>query len=86
MAILDDRDWLLGELFSWYAVRERGRWYAAAHRPVGQGTRRKLKLHRLVADAADGEMVDHANGDGLDCRRSNLRLCTNALNQQNAGG
>ncbi len=86
VALLDDRDWLIGELFSWYAVSERGRWYAAAHRPGGQGTHCKLKLHRVVADATEGEMVDHVNGNGLDNRRANLRLCTNALNQQNAGG
>lgn len=43
----------------------------------------KLYMHRLVARAGDGEHVDHINGDGLDNRRCNLRLCTHADNCAN---
>ena len=41
------------------------------------------QLHRFILMAPPGVLVDHANGDGLDCRRSNLRLATNSQNQQN---
>jgi hypothetical protein len=42
-------------------------------------------LHRLVAglERGDGLEVDHKDGNGLDCRRSNLRVVTHAQNQQN---
>jgi len=41
------------------------------------------RMHRLLASAPEGVMVDHRNGDKLDNRKGNLRLCTNSQNQAN---
>lgn len=41
------------------------------------------RMHRAILRAPDGVMVDHINGDKLDNRRENLRLCTNSQNQAN---
>lgn len=42
-------------------------------------------MHRYLMGLSkgDGKFVDHANGDGLDNRKSNLRVCTKTQNQQN---
>ena len=41
-------------------------------------------LHREVMNPADGAVVDHINGDKVDCRKSNLRVCTQQENSYNA--
>lgn len=40
-------------------------------------------LHRLIMDPPVGMMVDHINGDRLDNRRANLRICTRMQNLRN---
>lgn len=43
-----------------------------------------ISLHRFLVGALPAEMeVDHVNGDGLDNRRENLRVCTKAENRRN---
>ena len=44
------------------------------------------RLHNILMKPPPGYEVDHINGDTLDCRRSNMRLCTreqNLWNQEN---
>ncbi len=40
-------------------------------------------LHRLIANAKKGELVDHINGNTLDNRRCNLRVVTHSQNAMN---
>lgn len=42
-----------------------------------------VPMHRFVMKAQRGQIVDHKNRNTLDNRRSNLRFCTHAQNQQN---
>jgi hypothetical protein len=78
-AIVDDEDFDLMSRYVWQAAASgsgSGLVYAVT----------KLRMHRLVVNAPPGFMVDHINGDSLDNRKSNLRICTNAENQQNTPG
>lgn len=40
-------------------------------------------LHRLIAGCSSDQVVDHINCNGLDNRRSNLRVCSHSQNMQN---
>lgn len=40
-------------------------------------------LHRLIMNAPKGYVTDHINGDKLDNRRENLRICTQHQNTMN---
>lgn len=48
--------------------------------------RKHYRIHRLVMNAPDDMIVDHINHDGLDNRKSNLRVVTRSQNQQNRKG
>lgn len=45
----------------------------------------RIYLHRYITKAPDGIQVDHINGDRLDNRSKNLRVCTNKQNNRNKG-
>ena len=50
------------------------------------GTKRikkQIALHRIVLNNPDGLQVDHINGNRLDNRKENLRVCTCAENVRN---
>lgn len=48
-----------------------------------------IRLHRLIMSCPENMVVDHLNGNKLDCRKSNMRICTqkeNAKNHHNTKG
>lgn len=60
-----------------------GNGYVQRHVVLAAGKYSKSRLHREVMDAAPGDIVDHINGNRLDCRRENLRIVDDRGNAQN---
>ena len=50
---------------------------------MARPSRDHILLHRFIINAKLGEEVDHINGDTLDNRKANLRICSHAQNQRN---
>jgi hypothetical protein len=85
-AVIDAADVPLVEKWRWSALVSPRRKAVYAARVVQQrGVQRMILMHRLLLEAVDGKQADHIDGDGLNNRRSNLRLCTHRENQQNKG-
>lgn len=54
-------------------------------RRTRQGEEAPILLHQFLLNPPPGMHADHVNGDRLDNRRENLRLCTQLQNNQNMG-
>jgi hypothetical protein len=78
-SLVDLADLPLVESYCWNAQLGRhGHAYAYA-RMDGK----PVLLHRFLLDAGKGQYVDHVDGDGLNNKRLNIRLCTHLQNMAN---
>ena len=84
VAVIDDEDADLVAGFKWYRMKVAGKIHAAGWKILPPG-RLFVLLHRLIANAQPGEIIDHIDRDPLNCRRSNLRRVTLQQNNINTG-
>ena len=85
VALVDDADFVVLSQYSWCTKRDGHQFYA--HRSKKQqGKTITTMMHRQITGLAVGNtyQVDHINGDGLDNRRENLRICSKAQNVRNS--
>jgi hypothetical protein len=88
-AVVDDADADLAEL-KWTAKEGDGRVYAY-RKARDNGKRKNILMHRVILERElnrkllpfPKEQADHIEGIGLDNRRGNLRVASNAQNQSN---
>lgn len=82
-AKVDDEDYELVNKYKWRAHQMGNTIYAETGR-FGMGTFTHLRMHRLIMNVINPKiLIDHKDGDGLNCQRNNLRVCSRAQNSQN---
>lgn len=74
--LVDNEDYDVVKNYNWFAMKKGDRWYAVTNK---NGYVR-VYMHKLIVDYDE---VDHANRNGLDNRKINLRNCTRSQNNQN---
>jgi len=78
-ATVDAADYEEVSKYHWYALRGgSGNVYAATTR-----NGKTVYMHRMLMRPGKGYVVDHIDGNGLNNRRCNLRVCTPAQNLAN---
>ena len=84
--LIDAEDWERVSQFKWNVNKNvrnkhKGVFYIITNSKGAP--KRGMKLHRYIMECPDRMVIDHVNGDTLDNRKSNLRVCTRADNKRN---
>ena len=81
VALVDEIDLRIVRGINWFVHPSRKTFYVKRNNPGHQAG--VSMLHRLIMDPGPGEVVGHINGNGLDNRRCNLRVCSDIENRRN---
>lgn len=78
LVIIDDEDYEKVSQFKWFADKRLRTIYAKRNTPF------RIYLHRFLLNPTKTQEIDHINGNGLDNRKSNLRVSTHSQNKRNS--
>lgn len=85
-AQVDDEDFKELSKYKWYARKSRNTYYAERNMNIN-GKWKTIRMHRVILSTNPDLQIDHIDENGLNNRRSNLRIAThqeNLRNQNNA--
>lgn len=77
----DSEDHDIVNSYNWLPRRDpkNGKFYCLSNK-----NRKTLLIHRIIMSVTDPKVfIDHINGNSMDNRRCNLRVCTSSQNQMN---
>jgi len=87
-AVIDSEDWFRVSGYNWRCRLDGNTYYAYTFCRIN-GRQKRIFMHRLILNAPNHKLVDHIDGNGLNNRKTNLRLCNytqNAWNRRPAAG
>ncbi len=87
-ALVDDKDFEFLNQHKWHAHKDGNTYYAIRKMTIRDHNKKQRKdvlMHRLIIGdkLKISQQTDHINGDGLDNRRCNLRICNASENGAN---
>jgi len=83
VALVDAVDYERLMQWKWCILTAPHTFYAIRNVRRPHAKRTVMYMHRLILNTPDTMETDHRNGDGLDNRRTNLRICTKQENCRN---
>ncbi len=83
-AIVDTKNLRTLSSSRWCLFVQGDKRYARRYESGKNGGRKTIFMHREILNTPDGFLTDHVNGNGLDNRETNLRVCTRGQNRQNS--
>lgn len=89
IALVDDEDFEYLSKHSWHSViynKKKNKQHIYAQTTIrAKDLKKNYKMHRYILNLIDTKLdIDHINGNTLDNRRCNLRICTRSQNNMNA--
>lgn len=86
IVLIDDEDYDKIKLYKWYVAYDPTikNFYVVSMVGKVDNKRKRVSIHRIITNAEKEYVVDHINGNTLDNRKINLRMCTHMENQRNS--
>lgn len=89
IVLVDESDWDAIKHLTWTVINQSRCASVVSMKTIAPYKQIMLHLSRVIMQPTEGMLVDHINGNRLDNRRCNLRICTpqeNAMNRRKASG
>lgn len=80
--LIDTEDYEKVENYRWHIDKHSNGFYAKTN-VLERGVYKRKYMHKIIKECPNNKVIDHINGNTLDNRKSNLKICTPKLNSQN---